>query len=106
ILPLTIAGGKPGTGAPLNLIISKTTQLVIVGHADGLHERITDRRTDKFAATANQVPAKCIRFRGMGLRDLAAFAFDRSSIYESPDIFIETAKLFLDLKKSPGVPDC
>ena len=41
----------------------------------------------------------------MGLRRRTAFALDSSSIYESPDIFIETAKLFLDLKKCFGVPN-
>jgi hypothetical protein len=40
----------------------------------------------------------------MGLRRRTALALDSASIYESPDVIIKAAKLFLDFKKCFGVP--
>ncbi len=78
---------------------------MIVHHAHGLHERITDRRTNEIEAATLEIAAKQIRFQRMSLGRRAAFALDSSSLDELPDIFIETAKLFLDIKECFGVPN-
>ena len=49
--------------ALLDLSISETVDEVIVYHADRLHVRIHDSRTNKTESPVFEVFAKCFRFR-------------------------------------------
>ena len=78
---------------------------MIVGHADGLHERVADRRSDESKAALAKVFAH--RF-GDGRRrrkifGIAASAYDRFTLGESPDERVEGAELALDLEKRFGI---
>jgi hypothetical protein len=44
--------------ASLCFSITKTIRVVVVDHSDGLHERITNRRTDKLEAAGLQIAAE------------------------------------------------
>lgn len=47
----------------------KATDHVVINHAHGLHEGVTDRRADEFEAAAQQVFAHGVGF-GRSRRDL------------------------------------
>ena len=76
---------------------------MIVNHANGLHECVTDCRADELKATCQQVATKRIRFFGLRHQAGTARSFDRFAVDEPPHIIVEAAKLFLNLKKGPGV---
>lgn len=46
-----------------NLVSSETVQLVVINHADRLHERITDRRPNKSKPSPEQILAHCLSFQ-------------------------------------------
>src|SRR6266853_4364839 len=95
--------GLPPRNSSRHLIVTKASRLVIVHHADGLHERIADGRTNELETAAEEITAERIRFRRVRLCRRTAFALDGSLLHESPDLFIETPKLFLDLKENFGI---
>src|ERR1700687_1565822 len=95
---------RDGIQAP-NLSISETVDEVIVHHADRLHVRINDGRTNETEPPLFEILAKRVRFTG-GSRNLQhrlpAVEFG-SSIDEPPAIGIKTSQLFLNCEERPGV---
>ena len=84
------------------LTVSKAIARMIVDHANGLHERITNRRADEREAPAFQVSTYGIRNRcvaGNVAWRLPAVG-DRSAVNECPNILVKAADLLLDQKKS------
>ena len=83
------------------LTVSKAIGRMIVDHANGLHEGITNRRADEFEAPAFQVSTHGIgdrRMRGHVSGRFPAIA-DRPSFDESPDILVKAAGFLLNEKK-------
>ena len=76
---------------------------MIVNHADGLHEGIADRGTDKLETAFCQILAESIGNGSTCSNCLTFFAFQRLTIYKSPDVLVEAAKLALDFKKGDAL---
>src|SRR5579884_2120247 len=78
---------------------------MIVDHADGLHERITDGRSHERKAAPAQVFAQRIR-NGRARGDVARRSparNDRASVDETPNVPIEAAELFAHRKQGARV---
>src|ERR1044072_6808703 len=89
-----------------NLTVAKTGRIVVVNHADRLHERITDSRPDKLESAFEQVFAECVGELRAGCNRLSGFALQRLPVYKAPDVFIEAAKLLLHFQKRSGIGHC
>src|SRR5450432_1531745 len=78
--------------------ISPAGDLVIIHHADRLHERVTDRRADKFVAAREQRLAHGVRFRGVGGRgaDVLPASLNGAAPDKTPKEGVEAAKFGLD----------
>src|SRR6266404_1785041 len=90
---------------PPNLSISETVDEVIVHHANRLHVRIDDGRTNEAESPMFEVLAKRVRFTG-GSRNLSHClppVLFGSSIDEPPAISVKTSELFLNCEKRPRV---
>src|ERR1700682_1896775 len=80
---------------------------MVVDQAGRLHERVTDRRSDKAKAALFQRFRKGIRLCSAG-RNVALTApavLFRCLFDEAPDESIETAELFLDRQQRAGIAD-
>ena len=80
---------------------------MIVDHANGLHERITDRRAYESEAPFLEVFAQGVRLGGLG-RYIAVpgpMVDDGSTADERPHVTIEGAFLASDTKKRTGIGD-
>lgn len=84
------------------LTVSKAIGRMIIDHANGLHEGITNRRADEHEAPAFQLSTDGIRNRRVAGNVAWRFPAigDRSAVNECPDILIKAADLLLDQKKS------
>jgi len=81
---------------------------VIVDHADGLHEGVTDGGTHEAEAAGFQVLAQRIRFRG-ACRKLARrrpMVLLRAAAYELPHVTVERAEFPLHGEKRGRVGNC
>lgn len=82
-----------------------TTGEVIIDHAGGLHEGITDGTANKFKSTFLEILAHCIGLWSSNrnrLQTAPAILF-RVSMCETPDEFIEITKFLLNGQVSPGI---
>src|SRR6202521_2240165 len=95
---------RDGIQAP-NLSISETIDEVIVHHADRLHVRINDGRTDEAESPLFEILAKRVRFtRGSwNLPHCLPPVEFGSSIDEPPAISVKTSQLSLNCKKRTRV---
>src|SRR5580692_6423562 len=88
-------------------LVAETVDDVDVDHADGLHEGVTDCRSDKFEAALFEIFAHRIGFpslRGDLLHRLRRVDA-RLAADELPDVAIEAAELFLHAEKCFRVSD-
>ena len=78
---------------------------MIVHHARGLHEGVTDGRADKPETAFFQVAAHRIRLgrRRWNFADAAPLILERLAVHEPPDVTIEAAEFLLDREERPGV---
>src|SRR5579884_571317 len=77
--------------------VSQASHEVIIDHADGLHQCVTNRRADKFESASQQVAAHRVRF-GCARRHIAhapPAILDRLAANETPEISVETSEFFL-----------
>src|SRR5256885_12179330 len=94
-------------GISPDLPVAEALDHVIIDHADGLHIRVTDRRTDEPKASLSKSPAHRIRL----LRPCGDLSQRRPSVRlrspadEPPDIRVETNELLLDRKRFPCIRD-
>src|SRR5919197_320301 len=85
--------------------MTEAARHVVVDHADGLHERVADGRTDEPEAARLEVLA-----HGPGLRRLGGdigerppAVLDRPTLDEPPQVRIESSQFPSDLQAGPGV---
>lgn len=102
--------GKSGlhpAARPLRLRVPETAGLMIVDHADSLHERVANRWPDKREPPLLQVPAHGLRlWRSRGnVAHRPDPVIDRLAAGKLPDVGIEGSEFFLNVKKFPGIPD-
>src|SRR5439155_16027428 len=90
---------------PPNFSISETVDKMIVHHADRLHVRINNRRTDKAESSALEILAERVGFeRGRwNLPHRLPPIRLRSTIDKPPAIGVKTSELFLNCEKRPRV---
>jgi hypothetical protein len=83
----------------------KTRDYMVVDHSDGLHEGITDRRTDEAKAFLFQIAAHGIGLlrRGWNLSEILPVIDDRLMIDELPEVCIKASMSLLNSEKGPGV---
>src|SRR5207245_3010917 len=67
--PLSARRVVPAT----HLFVPETIKGVVIDHADGLHHRVTDRRTDELKTALDQILAQVI-----GLRRVRGGVFNRA----------------------------
>ena len=81
--------------------VSKAIGRMIVDHANGLHERVADRRAGEFEPPAFQVPAHGLGDRRVTGHVLGSFPaiVDRLAFDELPNILIEAPDFLLNEKK-------
>ena len=87
------------------LTVSKATGRMIVDHANGLHERVANRRAGEHEAPAFEVSTHGIggwRLTGHILRGGPSIA-DRPAFDELPNIFIKAADFLLNEQKGPCI---
>ena len=89
-------------GRLTQLPVSKAVGGMIVDHANGLHERITNRRADEFEPPPFQVLTHGIGEWRVAGNVLGRFPtiVDWSPFDELPNILIKASKFLLDEKKS------
>src|SRR5579884_2916279 len=80
------------------LCVAVAADEVIVDHADGLHEGVADRRTDKAETAAAQRAAERDRFRrgGRHLVRRAPGVLPRRAVHEPPEEAVEAALLLYE----------
>ena len=86
---------------------TKAPYLVIVHHADGLHEGVADGRADEVEAAFLEVLRERVRFES-GSRDLGQtlpVVDPGRAADELPDVGVERFELLLHLEKAAGVAD-
>src|ERR1700682_2199980 len=103
--PCRQVGAPDSRIQPPNLSISETLDEVIVHHADCLHVRINDGRTNEAESPLFEILAKRVRFsRGSwNLPHCLPPVEFGSSIDEPPAISVKTFQLFLNCKKRTSV---
>src|SRR6266851_9719990 len=86
-----------GTSSLRQFLIPKTTHLVIIYHANRLHESVTNRRPNKLESAFEQVFTHLLRLSSLGGQSLFGLPRinDRLAIHKLPSVFVKTAKLFL-----------
>src|SRR5882672_9625842 len=89
----------------LDLSIAEAIDEVVVHHANHLHVRIDDRRTNETESSTLEVLAECIRLRRSrrNLPHRLPSIELGTSLDKSPAIGIETPELLLDLEKCARV---
>src|ERR1700704_1154911 len=85
----------------LDLSIAEAIDEVVVHHADRLHVRVNDGRTNETESSTLEVLADCIRLGGSrrNLPHRLPSVELGTSLDKTPAIGIETAELLLDFKK-------
>ncbi len=87
------------------LSVPKTVEKVIVHHADRLHIRINDGRTDEAESPVLEILTQHVGFE-RGRRNLPHCLPPvelGSSIHETPAVGVKASELFLNFEKRPGV---
>src|SRR5260221_9117892 len=74
--------------------------LMFIHDADGLHERIADRRTHEIEALFLQVPAHCIaeRSRWLNVAQVEGATAQYFAVGELPEVSAESARLLVYLE--------
>jgi len=78
---------------------------MVVDHAGGLHEGITDGTADEFESALFQIPAHGVAF-GRGHRDLRKCfpsVLDGCAADKGPEVFAERSKFLTNLQINAGV---
>src|SRR5215470_2588086 len=81
---------------------------MVVHHADGLHESITNRRPDEPKTVRPQIGRQGVRHTG-ARRDpprRSPAVLDRLAVHKMPDVSLQTPMTSLELERGPGVLDC
>src|SRR5207248_1242046 len=94
-----------GNAQPADFRATKTRDEVVVHHADGLHERIADRRTDEAEAALDQGVAHGVGFaraRGQLAQATPPVLLGYAS-HEGPEEHAEAALPLLEREKRPRV---
>ena len=80
------------------LPVSKAISRMIIDHANGLHECVTNRRTDECEASVFQIPTDGIRNRRVAGNVAGRFPAigDRPAVDEFPNILVKAADFILD----------
>jgi len=80
-----------------DLLVTKADKQMIVDHANGLHEGVTDRRADKFESSFRKVSAHGVGFGRTGRHLFHAFELIANWLVvdEAPNVGVEISKLFL-----------
>src|SRR5439155_551988 len=61
---------------------------------------------DGFESARNQIATERVGIRRSGWHRRAAFSLQRFPVYESPNVFVKAAELFLNSEKSLGILNC
>ncbi len=96
---------RPPSSVLGHLFVSKAIDHVVVDHSGGLHKGIANGRADETKAALVQILAHRVRLYAFwrNLSESLEFVLLCFPSYELPDVFVERAKLFLDLEELPRV---
>src|SRR6185503_11777 len=87
------------------LRMPKTFEDMVVHHAHRLHERVTNRGSDKSKTSLLQITAHGLRFGGFRrhLSQVRPSIHQRSMVYKLPQVIAEAAKLLLNSQERLSV---
>src|SRR4051812_26068933 len=89
----------------LDFRVTEAVQIVIVDHADGLHERVTDRRADELETALREILTQRIGDRRARGDRLSALSPQRLAVDKAPHVVVETSELALHFAESLRVGD-
>src|SRR5690348_5604252 len=106
----SVAASSSGRGSPteaLHLAVAEAGDEMVVHHAHGLHEGVTDGRPHEAEAPLRERRAHRVRLAGAGgeIAQRAPVELLGLPTHEAPEKIAERAVFFLEVEECPGIAD-